>query len=350
MQVTRLDPAAWTTALGQLDDTAEPYFRPDYHDLHHDDGEPVAWQVSDGDDRLLIVGLRVPIAGTDRWDLQSCNGYGGPLASSGADTPFLESAWEAWGREVAAAGCVAAFFRLHPLLDNRTWLPASATVRHDRSTVLIPLEGTWQTAWENADPGHRRKVRQARSRGLVVHWDESTDWEAFPDLYTTAMDRLQASARLRYGPDYFARLRQLPGVRLAAVRENRQLSAGIILLQGRTWHHYHLGARRPDADYRTMNLLFQDGFEAAVLAGKAGMHLGGGATTAAGDALLRFKRSLGGDLRQFQTSLVITDRDCYADLLRHWASTAGVEATWLLGYREPLPPDAPLSPKTETPR
>jgi len=274
----------------------------------------------------------VSIEGTTKWDLQTCNGYGGPLATPASPVSFLEEAWEAWRAAAAREGGVAAFFRLHPLLSNGRLLPADATVRLDRHTVYVDLRTGLDAAWRQADPRHRNMIRRARQAGAEVTWNDSRGWAAFEELYGEAMKRFGAADCLRFSREYFAQLSRSEFAELACVWDGRdRLSGAAAFLWGPSTMHYHISARQPEAPNYVGNLILQAAVERAAMRGVAGLHLGGGATTNADDSLLRFKRSLGGEQRAFHVARVVADGAAYASL-----ASASPAATWLLPYRQPL--------------
>lgn len=295
--------------------------------------------MQDGAQKLLLTGLRIPITeagAAGLWDFQSCNGYGGPLATVEADADFLAGAWTAWAAQVAAQGCVAAFFRLHPLLGNEAALPAHATIREDRQTVFISLAQGLEAMWERAEGSHRRQVNKARRQGAVIRWGGRAEWTRFERVYGEAMARLGAPASLRFSGEYFERLQALPGAELASLEQDGRCDGGAVFLLGNRWAHYHLGAREPASGSHVMNSLLQAGTEAAATRGLAGIHLGGGRTAAPDDLLLRFKRNLGGEPRSFRVALVVTDPVKFEELNAAWAVRAGRSPGWLLGYRQPV--------------
>ena len=341
------DFAIWNEALAELPvPCRDVYFTPEYHHLHtaNGDGEAYCAAVSEDRSRLLVPGLRVPITfgpGALRrkalWDVQTCNGYGGPLVSPDVTPDFLKRAWEAWRRDSAAHGVVAAFLRLHPLLNNSAWLPADARVIEDRKTVFVDLQQGAQTAWARASSRHRNMVNKGRRENVQIIWDDPNGWEAFEKLYGEAMERLNAPPALRFSPAYFAALRNLPCAELACVRRRGELAAAAVFMFGPRWGHYHLSARQPDAGNHLTNCLLQDAFERAAKYGLEGIHLGGGRSAAPGDSLLMFKRNLGGQLIDFKVALVIVDMDVYRQLCLAWAEETGRQPQWLLGYRQPRP-------------
>ena len=149
------------------------------------------------------------------------------------------------------------------------------------------------------------------------------------------MTRLTAPERLRFTGAYFASLRRLAGSQLATVRDGRGLVAGAVFLFGPAWAHYHLAARRSDAENHVTSCLIQAGLERAAERELMGVFLGGGATRDPEDAVLKFKRSVGGELKTFRVALVVVDKRGYDQLVQEWTRKAGRPPTWLLGYRQP---------------
>lgn len=333
MTVERLDAAGWTRVTADLDSAADPYLSPAYHDLHAGPGSPAAWRVRSGTSQLFVPGVCEAI-GDGGWDVATCNGYGGPLATPEADPADREALWAAWRQDLVAGGGVAAFFRLHPLLDNRRWLPANALVRLDRHTVYVPTPDPL-AVWRSASSRHRNMVRKARKNGTTIVWNESADWQAAATLYADHAERLDAPAHLRFGPAYFAGLQQAPWASLAACHDQAGLAAMAIFLFGGRWAHYHLACRRPDTANHLGNALIQAGLERACDLGLAGCHLGGGRSPDPGDSLLRFKLSIGGGLIPFYTAGMILDEAGYAARIAAWRRRHGQDPTWFLGYRQP---------------
>jgi len=331
-----MDRAGWQDALaGMPPEQRDVYFLPAFHALDEREGSAFAFVFERGSHRMIVPGLRTAIPGTSAFDLQTPNGYGGPLLSEGAPAELAGEAWKAWQVAAAEDGIVAAFFRLHPLLGNRRWLPEDARILVDRKTVYVDLSRGLEPARKSAESRHRNMVNRARKEGVVVRWNEPEDWRAFEALYEAAMVRLKAEGRLRFDPAYFGRLRAIEGTELACTRDPGGLVAGHVFLWGPVWGHYHLAARRDDSPNFTMNLLMQAGLERAAARGLRGLHLGGGASTSADDGVLRFKRSLGGTLLDFEVALVVADLARYDALVSDWTRKEGRPPSWLLGYRQP---------------
>jgi hypothetical protein len=327
------DDPMWAGALAALPPPlADVYFTPAYHHLHDDAAQAACWVVEGEGARLLVPGMRAAIAAGGS-DLQTPNGYGGPLFDG--DPTALEPAWAAWRAAAIREGVVAAFFRLHPLLENHRFLPADATVVDDRETVYIDLTNGPEAVLDSADTRFRNMASKARRTGVEVRWNQADDWVLFEAMYGSAMDRLGASAALRFPPRYFAALRTLPEAELATVAGPDGLEAAAVFLNGSRWSHYHLSARSERAENHLMSAIFDRAIHRLAARGQAGIHLGGGTTPSPDDRLLRFKRSFSPRLLRFSVARVIADVDAFQRLQDAWRASTGHSPGWLLGYRQP---------------
>ncbi len=335
----------WNEALAEFPATMQDvYFTPDYHELHEEEGWVAkhCFNFSEEDKGLLVPGLRTAIPSDlcktlpgGFYDLQTCNGYGGPLARGKVEFAFLDRSWAEWRRSSANRGIVASFFRLHPLLNNTSCLPPDARILNDRKTIFVDLTVGLETVWKNANSQFRNRVNKSRREGLEIQWNNTSDWEGFPSFYAKAMERLNAPEGLRFSPGYFTQLQNLDGAQISSARHGTDLAAAVIWLFGPRWGHCHLAARHPQADSHFMYSLYQAGLEKAAELGLKGVHFGGGRTSASDDPLLRFKKRVGGSLLDFKVALVISDSKAFDQLCRCWADETGERPRWLLGYRQP---------------
>ncbi len=336
------DAAEWSAALDVFPPSVRDVgFEHALHAPHAANGEgtPLLLVAEDGADRLVVPALREPLSAVERgplpgplWDLQSANGYAGPLST--ATGPFVDAAWRALTPVLADAGIVSVFLRLHPLLRNAAFLPSWSTVRLDRHSRYVDLAAGRAAAWDAADKRHRNVVRKAQREGLAVRWDDPADWQAFPDLYAASMDRLGAPERLRFSEAYFAALAALPAASIATTGDR---AAASVFLFGPRWGHYLFSARDPAAGNHLSSLLLDAALDRAVARGLDGLHLGGGRSAAPDDALLRFKKGLGGRDVPYEVAQVITDAGRYRVLVDDWTRAAGRPPDWLTGYRQPRP-------------
>src|ERR1700758_1720126 len=109
------------------------YFRDDFLALH----------APQGLDRLSRVdfhhaAVEVPIPGSDRRDLETPWGYGGPVALS---AQVLADGLAEWRARQQAHGRVAEFIRLHPFINPVPLWDKLDMLVFNRPTVVVDLAG-----------------------------------------------------------------------------------------------------------------------------------------------------------------------------------------------------------------
>ena len=216
-----LDSANWNAALAECPACCrDAYLTPEYHHLYaaNGDGDAFCTVAREGNSILLVPGMQVPIPAapgeTPCWDLQTCNGYGGPVGTMPVESEFIERAWTAWREDCRMRKIVAAFFRLHPLLRNEQFLPRDARIVPDRQTVYVDLSQGLEMAWNHAKTQYRNMISKGRREGVEVAWNEPAAWEELEAFYSRSMDRLNAAPSLRFSPPFFGALRGLPARRI----------------------------------------------------------------------------------------------------------------------------------------
>jgi len=338
-----LDNAQWNAILAECHEIyRDIYFTPQYHNLHevNGDGKAFCMAIREGREILIVPGIQTPIPNPEcdhcLWDIQTCNGYGGPVGSVPVNGYFIDRAWEMFREECQRRGIVAAFFRLHGLVRCKQFLPHDATILNDRQTVYINLSQGLEVVWKQAKSQYRNMINKGRREGIQVTWNESAAWEQLGRFYSRAMERLNAPAALRFSMPYFDALRALPGAELASVWNKNELLAISVFLFGTRWAHYHLSARDPESGNHLHSVILQSPIERVHQRGLSGLHLGGGRTNNPDDSLLHFKLSTGGEKMIFNIALVITDRNKYNELCEAWRRKQGRLPNWLLGYRQPV--------------
>lgn len=333
--------ARWEGTLDALRDggvvrARDPMFSSAYHRAHaqHVGGEARMVVCGDGAHTLALPYLRVAINAA-HFDAQSAHGYGGPMATT-ADPDFLRDAWRAAADAMRDDGVVSAFLRLHPLARNESILPSDASCREDRATASIDLRAGLDGA---ALSVHRNMLRRAARLGLraeVVPMDRESA-AGFVAMYDATMRRLEADAMYRFGRGYVDHLRALgDDLSLARVRgDDGAVVAAALALWGAREGEYHLAARVADSENCAGNLLLHALAEEGARRGLDALHLGGGRSTAADDALWRFKSRVGTGRHTFCTAGWDLDADVAASLRARWAGENGEAPRWFLGWRQP---------------
>jgi hypothetical protein len=261
----------------------------------------------------------------------------------------LEQAWQGFDHWCAEHTVVCEFLRFNPILGSERFAAPQTEVSLNRETVEIRLDGGEESLWQGYDSTQRNRVRKVIKRGLTC--EETTLAEglpAFRDLYEGTMRRAGATGFYFFPELYYRELQDTMAdhTRLFVVRsEGLPIAASIFFLYGRVLH-YHLGASREDAlALAPNNLLFhqvslwgqQHGFEQ--------LHLGGGRSSAADDALLRFKKRFSPHLLPFCVGQRIHDPRRYQVLCDLWQGQAAEPPPpgYFRPYRLDLPCVEPVS-------
>ncbi|HQG29477.1 MAG TPA: GNAT family N-acetyltransferase, partial [Candidatus Ozemobacteraceae bacterium] len=232
---------------------------------------------------------------------ESAYGYGGPLteAPDPADLAMADDAFCDWAR---TSGIVAEFLRFHPLLDTHRWFRRDVLIEENRPTVTVPLDAPYEQLFQRFSPAKRRNIRKADKAGIVVRRGE--DFDGFWRLYEATMSRLAAARFYRFSEEHRARLERLvrsSGFLLEA-RISGRLVGAAVFLRSAGFLHFHLGGSDEAFLGAAPNdRLMAEAVRLGLETGAGAVHLGGGATTDAGDTLLRFKKGFSPTLTLFRT-------------------------------------------------
>lgn len=316
-------PTEWQDTLETSFPDADVYDQHAYLALH-EEGQPFAVHVKRGDSALWIAGLKVRIPGTDWFDLQTPNGYGRPLMSP--DGLADSELWMMAQEKLSQANIVTVFYKLNPLYPTVIPPVLDWEQRFDRTTVYVDSL--------NAE-GRKRHLSKAKDAQVKMEWSETEEgWNQFEILYATAMARKQAVSSLRFSQEYFAGLKAMPETKLLLAYEGGDVSAGHVFLFGNTHAHYHLGARKENANPGATTLLMLGGIEHAFDRGLKGMHLGGGSTRDPADGVLRYKKGFGKADKKFEVARWMINPETFQYLVEEWKTKNQRDPVWLLGYRE----------------
>jgi hypothetical protein len=335
MQLVSLDAGEWQHAWASLPPACrEVYFHPQYVRAcaRWEGGRPQCVVVRASADKwLLYAYVSHPIPGTQRHDVQTAYGYGGPLFVGEWLPEERTAALNRLAAHLRETGAVAEFVRCHTeWTDLESMGAAGYSVFQVRTNVECDLAGEDVTSlWAG---GARRNLRRARSAGLTWRPGESArDWDAFRALYGLTAQRLEMSPGYRFDEAYFSDLARVAGVRLVIV----EAVAGAMVFVGGRLAHYHLGAsdfaRQQD---RPNELLY---FAMASMARDAGCERvvwGGGLSNDPEDTLFRFKTRFGNVRRPAFCAGRVIDPAAYQELCREWGRRhPDVSSKLFLRYR-----------------
>ncbi|MEH7096681.1 GNAT family N-acetyltransferase, partial [Neobacillus vireti] len=140
---------------------------------------------------------------------------------------------------------------------------------------------------------NKKNIKKARKNNLTCFIADNTkeNIEAFIDLYRETMDRNHASSYYYFDEEYFFEQVKETGTSetlLLLAKWKNEIIAGVMVLVGKEFSHYHLGASKTKyLELRPNNLLFDFMIEICKSKGSQLLHLGGGYQE--DDGLFKFK-------------------------------------------------------------
>jgi serine/alanine adding enzyme len=291
------------------------------------------WASIRSDDDAWQVPLNVrPIEGGGS-DAATPYGYGGIHAAEAMGTSDVTDAWRSTLEVLGEAGIVSLFLRFSPFWPGQTAQLEhldGLTVISTSQTVEVPVEDL-DAAWGAMEGRSRTAVRKAGKAGLTAAVAPATTalrdpGHAFRRLYDSTMERLGAAPHHRHPDAYYEILVEGCGERIEVVEvrgPDGDVVAACLLLLDDDVVHYHLAGSEPAAArLGANNLMVWTMLERASRSGRSRAHLGGG--TGPDDGLFRFKRSFGGEVRDFSVGHVVVRPDAYRRLVDRRAEALGV--------------------------
>lgn len=297
------DREQWLRELDNLKELKpDVHFSPEYCGLFENSGEARLFVYREGDTSVIYpfllrkVNLIPGLAGKleqDFYDITSPYGYGGPLASPGADEQILKNFYQNFSDFCAENNIITEFIRFHPLLRNHAFLTGYIEVERISSVVCVNLEASEQEIWSGYERNNRKNIKKAYREGLEVILEEApVHFADFIHIYNETMARNQAGRFYYFNDSFYDCIHEkLEGNYLYAhtFKGGRVISTEL-LLYNETYIHSFLGGTLEEFfEFRPNNILKHEVIKWAKKRGIRHFLLGGGYREE--DGIFRYKRS-----------------------------------------------------------
>ncbi len=211
------------------------------------------------------------------------------------------------------------FIRLNPYLKELplVYRENGFEVLYSNAQVYVNLKQTEEQIVADYKPSVRRNIRRAKKEGLFFEIVDknTTNINAFQDMYQKAMEILEARKFLYFNDKYFQELMKCDCSKLALVRDRVcKVVAGSILLLKDDVAYYHLGCF--DREYslkRPMNYLMHSMIMWGRENGYKILHLAGGHKS-----LLQFKEGYSNTRVDYYIANQICDEEKYNCVCEKW--------------------------------
>ncbi|MFC4712850.1 GNAT family N-acetyltransferase [Planococcus dechangensis] len=227
------------------------------------------------------------------YDITNAYGYGGPICIG--DPGGLKEFGTLFREYCKNMNIISEVVRLHPLIDNASYLDIYCKLQYIRKTTAVDLTDSLQNIQQRYSPMTRRNIKKALSNHLQCRVVEKSDENIamFLKLYNDTMCRKEASNSYYFNSSIIKKQLEDTGVSksfLIFVYYGERVIAAVILLMTKRFAHYHLGASdKLFLSMRPNNLLFDFMVSFSKENGCETLHLGGGYQE--DDSLFKYKTS-----------------------------------------------------------
>ncbi|PIF47068.1 hypothetical protein CLU96_4114 [Chryseobacterium sp. 52] len=262
-----------------------------------------------------------PIGETGLFDCTSVYGYAGPLTNR--ERFDFDSGFKAFFKNSFDEYCmensiVAAFSRLHPLIENEGFFDGFGKVMDINKTVAIDLTLPIDQQRAQYRKSNKSEINQLKRKGFIVTEAENQkDIDDFVSIYYETMERVNAASAYFFSKEYFNSFLNNNDFdsKLLLAKFDNKVTAGAIFTMTEKIMQYHLAGTTEEYIKETPMKLILD--EARLLGNNRQMetlHLGGGVGGSDMDSLFRFKSGFSNKQCNFRVWQYIIDNLKYNEL------------------------------------
>ncbi len=318
--ILEVDDPLWSDAVKHSREH-DFYHTQSYH-LLEKEHRPVLCVLTFGTDFIAIPFIIRAIPNSIYFDCTSAYGYSGPFSNLEFRTLTAEKRTQ-FKEELLLFfkenNIIAAFSRLHPLIDNQSIFDDFGTVKDVNKTVAIDLRLSLEEQKHQYRKSNKYELNQLRKNGFEVIETKSKEAiDAFVAIYHQAMNRLGASKEYYFDADYFDCFldNKCFDTKLLIAKKDGEIIAGAIFTISNKIMQYHLAGTAEKFNKMAPMKLILD--EARLLGNSLNLdflHLGGGVSGSDKDSLFQFKTGFSYDKYQFKTWHLVVDQAKYDHLV-----------------------------------
>lgn len=276
---------------------ADIYYSYDYGNLFakEETGELLAAYYEDDLSKVFYPFIKRNVEWNEEkiFDIVSPYGYGGLLLEGSCNS--IEPFYRYFGNFCRENNIITETIRFHPITNNHLHCKEIMDIAYIRKTSAVDLTLPLDEIRKYYSPMNKKNIKKAKSRGLYCFLAENTpqNINTFIELYRETMDRNHAENYYYFSDKYF--FEQMKKTKICEsfllfVQYDDQIIAGVMVLKGPRYSHYHLGASKTAyLHLKPNNLIFDFMVEFCKSRGSILLHLGGGCQE--NDGLFKFKAS-----------------------------------------------------------
>jgi hypothetical protein len=288
-----------------------------YHRLDQS-GKPLLFYFHNKTTACALPVIQRNINGTIYKDITSVYGYSGPLSrNKNPSAEDIRLFQEELKRYFEANHIIAAFSRLHPLLDNQSLLLENLGETKDLNlTVGIDLNLSEAQQKKQYSRSLKNRINHLKKQGVsIIKASSKKEIDAFIEIYKENMDRVNAAGIYYFPVDYFYKfLEEIDSCILLATYQNQWISGSLCTFCNGIMQA-HLNATKNDFLYLSpLKLVLDQARMEGMARGMNCLHLGGG-RSGIDDSLFVFKSRFSDDRFMFKVWTYIHNTEVYNNIL-----------------------------------
>lgn len=177
-----------------------------YHSLDHS-GSPFLFVYEEGQNYIAFPLIKRKIADTSFSDISSVYGYTGPISNrkfENIEDSLMDNFKHSFLGFLEEERSVSVFSRLHPFFDQHLLFEKFGGIHENGKTIAIDLTIPIETQRKQYRKTTLKSVNRARDFGYSVRDCKAPEHlDAFYEIYTQNMERVNASECYFFQKDYF---------------------------------------------------------------------------------------------------------------------------------------------------
>jgi hypothetical protein len=286
----------WNSLLREFKDV-DLYYSYEYGNLFakNENGKLMAAYYADDYTKVFYPFIRRNVVWDEEggYDIVTPYGYGGPLIEGIGEKikPFFDCLTEYCIKN----NIITETIRFHPIIRNYEKCNKFMEVDYIRKTTAVDLSPPLEEIRKQYSSMNKRNIKKAKNEGIHCFLVENTlkNINTFFELYLETMKRNNADSYYYFNENYFyeqIKESKISKTYLLFAQYKGEIIAGVMVLKGPKYSHYHLGASKTKfLHLRPNNYLFDFMIEFCKSKGSTLLHLGGGYQE--NDGLFKFKES-----------------------------------------------------------
>jgi hypothetical protein len=329
----------WDEAIKQFEDI-DSYYSYEYGNLFakREKGKLFAAYFINNTTKIFYPFIKRTVLFEDRdiFDIVTPYGYGGPFIEGYASG--VNHFYKDFSDYCNKNGIITETIRFHPLIWNHNSFKNIIDVQYIRQTTTVSLIPPLEKIRENYSEMNKRNIKKAKRNAIHCYVAEKSleNIKIFSDMYKETMDRNHAGNFYYFDDSFFMEQLKDTGISknfLLFAKYSDQIIAGVIVMVGQKFSHYHFGASKAGfLDLRPNNLLFDYMIEFSKSMGTTSLHLGGGYQE--NDGLYKFKSSFSNNNNSpYYIGRKIHNLSIYTEIMEKFKKNYEVDEDYFPAYR-----------------